>query len=259
MPGTSLPPPLVQQPTIKDTRCAKLIVTMQRGNLEYSAKDSTDLVTTTGVLAQMMQKPPAPHRTFYPNRKGFGLVESMISIAIIGIILAVAAPSIGSLIQRKKVIAAANELVSVIGYSRSEALAGQAEILVSFDDGAAAQGVSCVQVATTRSHVKAPASAGARSPTPVESRGPGGKMLRIFSIPISSGVTFSTNSVAWPDSAVPGRFSFVWPRLLTDLPETLKITVSGSRGFQLRVDVSSTGQTSVCAPGGAEGEYPACP
>ena len=90
-----------------------------------------------------MQSRPHPHRTFYPNRKGFGLVESMISTSSASF-LAVAAP-IGSLIQRKKVIAAANELVSVIGYSRSEALAGQAEILVSFDDGAAAQGVSCVQ------------------------------------------------------------------------------------------------------------------
>lgn len=208
----------------------------------------------------MMQSRPHPHRTFYPNRKGFGLVESMISIAIIGIILAVAAPSIGSLIQRKKVIAAANELVSVIGYSRSEALAGQAEILVSFDDGAAAQGVSCVQVATTPLTRKSSCKCWGKITDSCRVAGaPGGKMLRIFSIPISSGVTFSTNSVAWPDSAVPGRFSFVWPRLLTDLPETLKITVSGSRGFQLRVDVSSTGQTSVCAPGGAEGEYPACP
>ncbi|MFO1226184.1 type IV pilin protein [Roseateles sp.] len=39
--------PLSSSPQSKDTRCAKLIVTMQRGNLEYSAKDSTDLVTTT--------------------------------------------------------------------------------------------------------------------------------------------------------------------------------------------------------------------
>jgi type II secretory pathway pseudopilin PulG len=183
----------------------------------------------------------------------------MISIAIIGIIMAVAAPSIGAMIQRKKVIAAANELVSVIGYSRSEAMAGQSEILVSFDDGAAAQGVSCVQVATMPLTRKSACHCWGNIADICRVAGaPGGKMLRIYSIPISGGVTFSTSDLAWPDATVPGRFSFVWPRLLTDLPETLKVTVSGSRGFQLRVDISSTGQASICAPAGAEAGYPAC-
>jgi type IV pilus assembly protein PilE len=39
--------PLSGSPQSKDLRCAKLIATLQRGNLEYSSKDSTDLVSTT--------------------------------------------------------------------------------------------------------------------------------------------------------------------------------------------------------------------
>jgi len=53
---------------------------------------------------------------------GFTLTELMIVIAIVGILIAIAAPGFGAMTRSNRVTVAANELTNLLNYARSEAL-----------------------------------------------------------------------------------------------------------------------------------------
>jgi type IV fimbrial biogenesis protein FimT len=206
-------------------------------------------MTSPNTLLQSLQ--------LWLRQRGVGLVEVMVALLVLGILAATAIPSMLDVMQRKKVIATANEIVSMVGYARSEALTGQAGIDISFDDGAASHGVSCVQVATTPAVSKPKCYCWNDLATNCDTvGGSGGRMLRILSVPISSGVVFEAAPIAW--KTVKGRFSIQWPRLETTLPEPAKITVSGSRGFKLKVVINEAGLASICAVGDDTAGYSAC-
>jgi len=56
------------------------------------------------------------------NTHGFTLIETMISIAVLAIIIGVATPSFVGLIQRNSITSDTNELVSFLNLARSEAV-----------------------------------------------------------------------------------------------------------------------------------------
>ncbi len=60
-----------------------------------------------------------------PASRGLTLIETMVVIAVLGILLALAAPSFRDFIATQRLKGAANELVSDMVYARSEALARQ--------------------------------------------------------------------------------------------------------------------------------------
>lgn len=53
---------------------------------------------------------------------GFTLTELMIVMALVGILIAIAAPGFGALTRSNRVTVAANELTNLLNYARSEAL-----------------------------------------------------------------------------------------------------------------------------------------
>lgn len=193
--------------------------------------------------------------------RGIGLIEMAVVLIVGSIIAAAAIPSMMDAAQRKKIIATANEISSLMGYARSESLNSGINIDISFDTDAHSKGVSCALVATqsegAATKCKCYDANIARS-CKVGVGPDGGSTLRTFSIPLTSGISFSTNSLVWPAAAMPGRFSVEYPKLTTTLPGDLKVTISGTRGFKLRVDMSTSGRVSICAPDKAEAGYPAC-
>lgn len=60
----------------------------------------------------------------YPYRRshGFTLVELMVTIVVLGVLLAVAVPSFQSMIRRNAVASASNSLLADVSYARTEAL-----------------------------------------------------------------------------------------------------------------------------------------
>jgi type IV fimbrial biogenesis protein FimT len=56
------------------------------------------------------------------RHKGFTLIELMITIAVLGVLVALALPSFQSILEGRRLVGAADDLYSNIQYARSEAL-----------------------------------------------------------------------------------------------------------------------------------------
>ena len=70
------------------------------------------------------------------NNAGFSLVELMITLAVTGILLAVAVPAFQSNLDKRRLIGATEQLYADLQYARSEAIKRNATVFVSFTAGA---------------------------------------------------------------------------------------------------------------------------
>jgi len=57
-----------------------------------------------------------------PRQRGFTLVELMVTIVVLGVLLAVAVPNFQSMIRRNAVASASNSLLADMSYARTEAI-----------------------------------------------------------------------------------------------------------------------------------------
>jgi len=79
-----------------------------------------------------------------PERRqnGFTLIELMVIIAVLGVIAAIALPSFQSTLDRRNLVAAANDIFAGLQYARSEAIKRNQEIEFQFDAAAWCYGIS---------------------------------------------------------------------------------------------------------------------
>lgn len=64
--------------------------------------------------------------------RGFTLIELMVTVAVLGIILSIAVPSMSDYMDKRKVINAAEAVYGEFQYARSEAIARSQNVFVSF-------------------------------------------------------------------------------------------------------------------------------
>ncbi|MDA1106964.1 MAG: GspH/FimT family pseudopilin [Proteobacteria bacterium] len=70
------------------------------------------------------------------NNAGFTLVELMVTVAVTGILLAIAVPAFQSTLDKRRLVGAAEQLYADLQYARSEAIKRNTSVYVSFTTGA---------------------------------------------------------------------------------------------------------------------------
>lgn len=73
------------------------------------------------------------------NQHGFTLVELMVTIAVLGILLTIAVPNFQAFIFNNRMTSIANNMLTTLGYARSEAVKRAANVTVC----ASSSGVAC--------------------------------------------------------------------------------------------------------------------
>lgn len=183
--------------------------------------------------------------------RGFTLIEVLVGLAIFGVIAAIATPALSEFLERRRVIAAANEVAGVINYARAQpnVIGDKVTVHLENDDS---QRISCVAVVTF--------SGGADNcvcyETPVCTGG-ASVLLRAFQLPNEHGVSFEATATSWGTSR-DHTLTLLRAQATMDASD-VAINVTGRRsGAQLRLEINNLGRVRICSPNSSINGYGTC-
>lgn len=185
-----------------------------------------------------------------PPRRGLTLVEILVGLVVLAVLIAVAIPSMSDLLERRRVIAATDEIAGVLAYAKAETVAISTPLWVRFDPDPN-NTLSCTAVVTLSSQDTC------RCYYPADDICPntGAKLLRLFQLPRQH-VRFSAQASAWGGPA--NYISFSRDQMSISA-RNFQVNVVGMRkGYTLRVEVNSGGRVKICSPGGSINGYAVC-
>lgn len=190
--------------------------------------------------------------TLNKRRAGLTLVEMLIGVAIVGILLAVAVPSLTAMLERRRVVAAAGEIASFFAQARTESAMIDDKVTLHMEPVPATVGdFSCLRLSTSRAVDTCTCS---RRSSDVCGVGKS-KLLREFILPRSSSVSFEASANWGFENNV---VTFLRGLYTTDV-KNLRIVVTGAKtNAQLRVEYNNAGRVRTCSPDGSMGGFPAC-
>ena len=182
--------------------------------------------------------------------RGFTLIEVLVGVAILCVILAVAVPSLSEFLERRRVIAAANEVAGVINFARSQPNVIGDKVTVHLEKDASER-ISCVAVVTFSGSdnclcYETPVCTGAAS-----------VLLRSFQLPNDRGVSFEANALSWGTNLA-NTLTLSRSQATMDATD-VEITVTGRRsGAQLRLEINNLGRVRLCSPNSSINGYGTC-
>ena len=182
------------------------------------------------------------HRPAYRNH-GLTVIELMVVVALVGVLIALAAPSMRSLMSAQRVASINAELVTDLQFARSEAARRNRDVHVRFRaadncyvlyvDNAAGGSCNC-------------------SLTPGVNVCTGGREeIKTVQVPLATGVALSASSATGQII----RFERVSG---TSLPDDFTVSVTGELRGQLRTQVNPAGRPIVCSPDSSISKVPPC-
>lgn len=157
-------------------------------------------------------------------KRGFGLIELMVTLVVLAILMAIAAPSFSDLLDRRRVSGLANEISTDIQWVRTEALKRNRLVTLTFSDID-----HIVTIATST------------GPVVIKT------MTYAAQHPGMSVAVFGNTS--------PIVFNPMLGRLADPAGGAHGVTISGQRGHQIGLEISPVGSVSRC---GNFGGLPAC-
>lgn len=183
--------------------------------------------------------------------RGLTLIELMVTVGIVGVILAVATPSMVDFINKRRVRLVADELSTLMVYARSEAVLRNRRVNVFFSTGGSQ---SCYTIAEFSALGRCDCSS-----TPICTGG--FLQLKTVSIPSQSGVSLSPAEHLRYNTGRPGidgfALAFMVPSLQSN-PSNAMVEITGGRGYQLRMQLTPLGRPTLCSPNGSYGDVPRC-
>jgi type IV fimbrial biogenesis protein FimT len=189
----------------------------------------------------------------FPNSaRGFTLLESLIVVVILGVLLAIAVPSISDWIIIQRVKASAAELVADIKFSRGEAVKRNVRVGLSFQSVANNQ--SCYTAHTKYLSLTCNCLQGARESCNqsfgvIDDFSNTTEELKTVTLPASSKVTMIASRDLF----------FLAPNGLMEVKSVAQVDFNGQNSRLLRVVVNALGRPLICAPSGSRiSGYVAC-
>jgi prepilin-type N-terminal cleavage/methylation domain-containing protein len=198
--------------------------------------------------------------------RGLTVIELMVVVALVGILVALVAPSVRGLISAQRVRGVNTELVTDLQFARSEAARRNHDVRVGFQSS---DTLSCyvAYVEPEALAASGAASAGVNgaagscdcSLVPGNNVCGGGREeIKTVQVLRSAGVAFSASSAAGPilnfgrlsgaQQATPGASA----------PGIFEVSVVGTPRGQLRTSVNVAGRPSVCSPDQSISGVPPC-
>jgi type IV fimbrial biogenesis protein FimT len=191
---------------------------------------------------------------FQKSNVGVTLIEMLIGVAVVGVVLSVAVPSLTSLIERRRVVAAAGEIASFFAQARAESAVTADKISLHLEPVPANVGdFSCIRMS---SHAQTDVCTCNRVASKLCSIGDG-RLLREYLLPRSTSVRFDVNENAkWGFDN--HTITFLRGAFPTEVSDVF-VRVKGSRtGALLHVEFNHAGRVRTCTPDGSIGGFPSC-
>lgn len=179
----------------------------------------------------------------------------LIGVAVVGVVLAVAIPSLTGLIERRRVVAAANEIASIFTYAKSESNVVTDSMSLHMEPvpSDVHEYSSCLRLGQTALIGACPCNLPPSQPCTIGT----GAVLREFTLPRSQSVSFAPTK----DSDA-GRKRYVLGFSRNNRytgEQDVKIDVTGARtGATLRVEYNNAGRLRTCSPDGSMSGFPKC-
>ena len=178
--------------------------------------------------------------------QGLSLVELLITITIVSIIAAMAAPNYQSLIEKKHLSGAAEAIYSQLQFARSEAIKQSASMTVTFSSssnpwcsGLSTQSCDCTKTNPNETDACSVLVDGSNN------------VLKV----VNGGSFKGTNLGASSASSV----TFNGVRGTTGQNSSIYIQ-SSSLSKEIKIEINAIGRVRICTPAGSEatGAYPSC-
>lgn len=180
------------------------------------------------------------------RQAGFTIIELMVTLAVLAILISMALPAMNNLLEKRRLVGAAEEIYNQLQFARSEAIKQSTDMRASFDAATWCVGVNDAG-ADCDCTVTDPTAADACS---IDMDGTD-VLLRV------NGADFPQVTMAQNFTADSVTFNHV--RGVVD-GGTGTVTLTSASGWELRVVTNLLGRVRLCSPSGTNnvGGYPTC-
>ena len=186
---------------------------------------------------------------------GITLVEVMMTLAVIGVVWALAAPSLGDMINRRRTLAVAEQLMADLAFARAETGLRNQAVGMTFDKDSSQ---SCYSVYYMRAASTCFCTAGQGEACKFFGSVVPGMEVRTISLPVGQGVSVTPDPLHWAPGNDGRSFRFDLPQMVA-IPAYAAFDIKGTSGAHLRLQVNQMGRVSLCSVGQQVGGVALCP